>query len=229
MPGWKLGLALSFVLVLTAAGRRGVRGASGDGDGEDELVAKWKDMEASMRELVQGALKKTLPEVLRMGQGDGGLSAPCTSAFIGVFRRLGSLDKEVMKMIDSSGKLAPGLLDGSLADFGDYEECLSVAVPDSSSEDGSLLFRGQYCMVKSRPPLPPKPRFVNKHFAAVNLTLFPENSVSSFSASCVVTAEGRRKPLAFVISPRAEYATDARFTCFLFDLHVSSKKAACLD
>ncbi|KAL1473078.1 hypothetical protein MTO96_022564 [Rhipicephalus appendiculatus] len=80
-------------------------------------------------------------------------------------------------VIDASGKLAPGLLDGSLTDFGDYEECLSVAVPDASSEDGALLFRGQYCMVKSRPPLPPKPRLVTKHFAAVNLTLFPENSV----------------------------------------------------
>ncbi|KAL3188281.1 hypothetical protein MRX96_003607 [Rhipicephalus microplus] len=144
---------------------------------EDELVSKWKDMESSMRQVVQEALKKALPEVLRMGQEDGGLSAPCTSAFIGVLRRLGNLDKEVMKMIDASGKLAPGLLDGSLTDFGDFEECLSVAVPDTSSEDGALLFRGQYCMVKSRPPLPPKPRFVNKHFAAVNLTLFPENSV----------------------------------------------------
>ncbi|XP_077552931.1 nose resistant to fluoxetine protein 6-like [Haemaphysalis longicornis] len=177
MRSLRVRLAWFVVLFATLASPWTVK-AMGDSaaEAEDVVVAKWKAMEAAMRGAVQGALKKALPEVLRMGQEDG-LSAACTSAFIGLLRRFRNMDTEVMKMLDASGKLAPGLLDGSLTDFGNYEECLGVAVPDGSSQEGAVLFRGQYCMVKSRPPLPPKPRFVRANFAAVNVTLFPDDSV----------------------------------------------------
>ncbi|OQR76468.1 nose resistant to fluoxetine protein 6-like [Tropilaelaps mercedesae] len=78
-------------------------------------------------------------------------------------------------VLDASAKLAPGLAEGSLTEFGNYYECLEVSVKDDFGEEES--FRGSYCMVKSRPPLPyPKPPIVPIDFSPVNVSIFPENS-----------------------------------------------------
>ncbi|KAM7303845.1 nose resistant to fluoxetine protein 6 [Ixodes scapularis] len=140
----------------------------------DSVTDQWLAMERVFKGAVDQGFRRLLPHVLKMSE-DNDLSAQCTSAFIAVLRKLRSLDRNVLRMVDASGKLAPGLLEGSLTDFGNFDECLSVAVGDDPS--AHPLFRGQYCMVKARPPLPPKPWVVSKHFQAVNFSLFPETSV----------------------------------------------------
>lgn len=47
-------------------------------------------------------------------------------------------------MIDASGSIPSGLLDGTLSDFGDYDQCLAL----QSSIDPSI--RGKHCMIKAK-------------------------------------------------------------------------------
>ncbi|GFS66991.1 uncharacterized protein NPIL_553921, partial [Nephila pilipes] len=52
---------------------------------------------------------------------------------------------------DASGKLPGGVLEGTVLDFGSYEECLRIRVNDSST--GTESFRGRYCMIGYQSPL----------------------------------------------------------------------------
>ncbi|XP_064457672.1 nose resistant to fluoxetine protein 6-like [Ornithodoros turicata] len=139
---------------------------------EDKLVEQWKGMEQLIQRTLDAGLRIILPQMLKMNS-ELDLSPDCSAAFFTVMRKMRQMDNEVLRMFDSSGKLAPGMLDGSLADFGNMDECLSVSV--GKGRPGG--FQGQYCMVRSRPYMPPKPRIVTRDFRPVNASLFPENSM----------------------------------------------------
>ncbi|XP_042913265.2 uncharacterized protein, partial [Parasteatoda tepidariorum] len=47
-----------------------------------------------------------------------------------------------------------------MSSFGAYDECINTIVPSKRSGDkGNILFRGQYCTIDFRPPLPPMKNF----------------------------------------------------------------------
>lgn len=57
-------------------------------------------------------------------------------------------------MIDATGKIPSGILEGTVMDFGSYDECLKIRVNDPSKySNGKELFRGQFCMVGYHSPL----------------------------------------------------------------------------
>lgn len=57
-------------------------------------------------------------------------------------------------MFDASAKIpASGLLDGTVTDLGQYDECLSIKI-DSHYTGHSQT--GQYCKLRIRPALPPR-------------------------------------------------------------------------
>lgn len=45
---------------------------------------------------------------------------------------------------DASGKLSSGVLNGNVNQFGDFDQCLSVKVPDNN-------LQGQYCLTYLQP------------------------------------------------------------------------------
>ncbi len=53
-------------------------------------------------------------------------------------------------MIDSSGRLPIGIIDGTLSAHGDLDQCIDIQVKD----EHQLSFVGQYCTVKLTLPLP---------------------------------------------------------------------------
>lgn len=56
-------------------------------------------------------------------------------------------------MFDASAKLpASGLLEGTVTDLGQYDECLSIEIPPSN-------YTGQYCTLRIQPALPDRPLF----------------------------------------------------------------------
>lgn len=65
------------------------------------------------------------------------------------------------KVLDSCGKFpASGMLEGTLADLGRYDECLDIDNMLQGDDDlVSTRMQGQYCTVLIRPPLPRRPRF----------------------------------------------------------------------
>lgn len=54
-------------------------------------------------------------------------------------------------MLDASAKLPSGILEGTLTELGNYDECLRIT-------SGKLNIRGNYCTIQIKPPLPVRPR-----------------------------------------------------------------------
>lgn len=74
-------------------------------------------------------------------------------------------------MLDSSGKVPDGILEGSLSAWGAYNECVDVVARDvGAADDVREYFRGQYCALDVRPYLPPKPKKYNPQDMFRNLT-----------------------------------------------------------
>ncbi|XP_022658333.1 nose resistant to fluoxetine protein 6-like isoform X2 [Varroa destructor] len=141
---------------------------------QHSIEKKYLALEEGFKSVVNSLLKRALPHVLE-ASNNAELSAGCMGSFLKIIAKMRNLDREVFRMIDASAKLAPGLIEGSLTEFGNYYECLKVSVLDDFGE--KEFFRGSYCMVKSRPPLPePKPRIVPIDFTPVNMSIFSENS-----------------------------------------------------
>lgn len=58
-------------------------------------------------------------------------------------------------VVDSWGKFPmSGILEGTVTDFGSFDECLSIPAKEAIGEP-------QYCTIEMRPLLPPRPRFHN--------------------------------------------------------------------
>lgn len=54
-------------------------------------------------------------------------------------------------MVDASGRIPSGSLDGTLTDLGDYDQCLDVTQPKRSKHNE---IQGQYCTLELKPLLP---------------------------------------------------------------------------
>jgi len=83
-----------------------------------------------------------------------------------------------LRMLDSNGKIPSGVTYGKFSSPGDYEECLSVNVDElvykdaTSSKPDKHKFRGKYCLLDFRLPLPERPRdkLLSIHEPVLNLT-----------------------------------------------------------
>lgn len=81
------------------------------------------------------------------------LSAQCDQALMKLMRGAMEMHDWVFKMFDASGKLSSGILEGTAAALGDYDECLNIISPVTTRNYSQVLpsdvvIRGQYCMLK---------------------------------------------------------------------------------
>ncbi|XP_072144358.1 uncharacterized protein [Dermacentor andersoni] len=73
-----------------------------------------------------------------------------------------------LKMLDSSGKIPDGVLEGTLVAMGSYNECVNIVARDDGQE--REYFRGQYCALDVKPFLPPKPKKYNPQHMFRNIS-----------------------------------------------------------
>ncbi|KAH9361401.1 hypothetical protein HPB48_003925 [Haemaphysalis longicornis] len=73
-----------------------------------------------------------------------------------------------LAVLDSSGKIPDGILEGSLVAMGSYNECVDIVAQDEGQENE--YFRGQYCALDVKPFLPPKPRKYNPQHMFRNIS-----------------------------------------------------------
>ncbi len=72
-------------------------------------------------------------------------------------------------VLDATAKIPTGLLDGTIADYGEYEECLNIKV----TEEEPLTINGKYCMALISTPIPPKPEILTFHKPILNVSQTP--------------------------------------------------------
>lgn len=97
--------------------------------------------------------KSFLPFLVR-SFSESGISNDCENTMIKFMLNFIKWETWAVRMVDASGKIPSGILEGTVMDFGSYDECLKIKVVDSSKySDGKELFRGRYCMVGLHSPL----------------------------------------------------------------------------
>lgn len=126
----------------------------------DDLLEKWETIDRSLKGMVDQILKRLLPIVMERYEASN-VSSTCTGNVLKFLAGLKNSKVWAFSILDASGKGLDGLLSGSLAAIGDYDQCLNtVAINERrGSNYGKVLFRGKYCAVDIRPPLPHKKSF----------------------------------------------------------------------
>ncbi|XP_075533850.1 nose resistant to fluoxetine protein 6-like isoform X2 [Dermacentor variabilis] len=157
------------------------REASQDrGSAAYDVQADWEVLERKLSSLANGALDQLLPELTTLVAGLD-LNTDCFLSLLRVIGGLRKLNLESIRMLDSSSKLPAGILEGTVTDLGDYDTCLDLSFPnrfENQLED----FRGQYCGVAVRFPLPEKPEVIRHGAVIVNPAGFPDTSVIKYLA-----------------------------------------------
>ncbi|KAM7282742.1 nose resistant to fluoxetine protein 6 isoform X3 [Ixodes scapularis] len=113
-----------------------------------DLPAKSPASMPSELSLLKSMLGNVIPVVQR-SFSQPNVSRPCTGGLLALSRGLLKMDIAAWRFLDATGKFPSGLLEGSTADLGAYDECLASRI--EISEFNSDSFSGQYCSVFFRP------------------------------------------------------------------------------
>ncbi|XP_076348311.1 uncharacterized protein LOC143245946 [Tachypleus tridentatus] len=116
---------------------------------------RWVDVEHIVKDVINSIMKHLLPTMLRI-TSKVHISSPCLSRLLKMVVSVRQLESWAIKMVDASGKPFSGLLEGTLTDFGSYEECLNIIV--ESENPNSEPLRGKYCILEITPNLPQETR-----------------------------------------------------------------------
>lgn len=165
---------------VTEATPREAAGSQDSGSDAYDVQADWEVLERKLSSLTNGALDQLMPELTTLVAGLD-LNTGCFLSLLRVIGGLRKLNLESIRMLDSSSKLPAGILEGTVTDLGDYDTCLNLSFPDRFDpqvED----FRGQYCGVAVRFPLPQKPEVIRHGAVIVNPAGFPNTSVIKYLA-----------------------------------------------
>ncbi|PRD29311.1 UNVERIFIED_CONTAM: nrf-6 [Trichonephila clavipes] len=79
-------------------------------------------------------------------------------------------------VVDASGRLPSGTLEGTLTDLGDYDQCLDVVQPKKSKH---INIQGQYCTLEVQPVLPALANSVSMNTKVLNFGNISSDSVLS--------------------------------------------------
>ncbi|XP_037557594.1 nose resistant to fluoxetine protein 6 [Dermacentor silvarum] len=111
-----------------------------DGDSEDEPAP---NVEAFVQDTIDAAYRKALPMVTKFGF-DPAVSGECSQSLLKMALAFRRLEPWAIRMLDASGKVASGLLMGTLGDLGNFDECLATTVDNMYGERD---FTGRFCTV----------------------------------------------------------------------------------
>ncbi|XP_054716535.1 nose resistant to fluoxetine protein 6-like [Uloborus diversus] len=147
----------------------------------EEVHMKWKNFEKSAKKLIDSQMKKALPKFLQFGLSSN-ISAECSSSILALVHGIRGMKSWAFRMLDASAKLPSGILDGSLSDFGEFDECLAVQKLDKKKK---VQFTGQYCTVEARPLLPAVPHRVQFKTVVLDFRNFsqPDSVLTDFASN----------------------------------------------
>nr|XP_042908305.1 uncharacterized protein LOC122271368 [Parasteatoda tepidariorum] len=117
---------------------------------ESELHARqfWMQADKDLKTAVSKIIRKAMPVVMKeIYKKD--ISTTCLSTLLQFTSALKQSKKWAYLMLDSSGRIPEGFLQGTVTSMGNYDECLAINVNETK-----LKLRGQYCTIEIHPPLP---------------------------------------------------------------------------
>ncbi|GIY04981.1 nose resistant to fluoxetine protein 6 [Caerostris extrusa] len=123
-----------------------------------QVLQQWVNLEESFRESVDAVVRQALPLLVR-ASSEMQLSNGCYTSFFQLLLGLRRLRPWAFQMIDAFGKPPAGMLQGTVTSFGAYDECVNIVAASDAKKYSQQYFRGKYCTVEIKPPLPPKPQY----------------------------------------------------------------------
>ena len=126
---------------------------------EQLLVKKYQDFADDVTSSTSEIITSLMPIAIEALK-DVEISDQCAVALIETTKAIKQQRTWALKMIDANGGIPSGLLSGAYADFGNYEQCLSVSASidndldslkddvDEGREDSErVAFQGKYCLL----------------------------------------------------------------------------------
>ncbi|XP_035224651.1 nose resistant to fluoxetine protein 6-like, partial [Stegodyphus dumicola] len=121
---------------------------------EESLRPDLQVYEKFLKNFTNTAVKRALPAMVRL-MGNVNISSSCMSSLLKYVISLKQIKVWAMRMFDASAKMPSGMFDGTVTEFGSFDQCLKILV---KNKKGGEAFRGQYCSVEAVPSLGPRPR-----------------------------------------------------------------------
>lgn len=132
---------------------------------------KWLKMEKSIGESLEFIginLKTTIADLIRVNNNNNSsidyasplnISLDCEKSLLKLANGLIKQQLWASKFVDASARLPAGLLEGTLTELGNFDQCLAIKSA-STEEDFSEIntINGQYCSFIIKPVLLPRPR-----------------------------------------------------------------------
>ncbi|CAL1293443.1 unnamed protein product [Larinioides sclopetarius] len=117
----------------------------------------WIRADQRLRSATNKIMRKALPAIMKEVYKKD-LSATCLTSLLHAANAFKQNKAWAFKMLDASGRLPEGFLQGTLTSLGNYQECVEIRVNESR-----INMKGQYCTVIMTPPLPDWKPFTSMH------------------------------------------------------------------
>ncbi|XP_075551279.1 O-acyltransferase like protein-like [Dermacentor variabilis] len=118
----------------------------------ESMYREWASMEAALRTTAEKVVQTVFPALVRVSS-EAELSGDCQAALLKVILGVRRLRDWAIRLADASGKMPMGVMTGSLATLGSFDQCLSVR---HEEEDGDIIV-GRYCTLNIQFPGLPRP------------------------------------------------------------------------
>ncbi|KAL3173279.1 hypothetical protein MRX96_012406 [Rhipicephalus microplus] len=118
----------------------------------ESISREWSLMEDALRTTAEQAVQNVFPALVRVSS-EAEISGDCQAALLKVILGIRRLRDWAIRLADSSGKMPMGVMTGSLATLGSFDQCLSVR---HEEEDGDTIV-GKYCTLNIQFPGLPRP------------------------------------------------------------------------
>lgn len=105
------------------------------------------DLESNLRAVIDRVFKEALPVVYRFSSGSSA-SPECTAALLKLVLSIRKLQPWALRMLDAMGRPPAGIFEGTITDFGSFDQCLEVRAENSWGDED---FRGMYCSLFLKP------------------------------------------------------------------------------
>ncbi|XP_077485519.1 O-acyltransferase like protein-like [Amblyomma americanum] len=133
---------LVFLCSLVAVCRGGQAQGPFQGLQDAMTNTSWEDQVNKSKVNIDAVANEIFPYVVE-GSSELDVSVDCMTALLKTFKAFRDLKGWAVRLMDASGKLPEGLLEGRMASIGSYDECLDLVAEYKTQE----LYRGKYCTV----------------------------------------------------------------------------------